>query len=103
MFYFGNACMSTNRYSQAAKLFSKLSKAPDNLFKEQVTWYLSLAYLGEAKNTTNKKDREKLINKSKDQLKKIAEMKMEDLNAANVESAIRMIAGTARSMGIVVE
>ncbi len=40
---------------------------------------------------------------TKDQLKKIAEMKMEDLNAANVESAIRMIAGTARSMGIVVE
>ncbi len=40
---------------------------------------------------------------TKDQLKKIAEMKMEDLNAANVESAMRMIAGTARSMGIVVE
>ncbi len=40
---------------------------------------------------------------TRDQLKKIAEMKMEDLNAANVESAIRMIAGTARSMGIVVE
>ncbi len=40
---------------------------------------------------------------TKDQLKKIAEIKMEDLNAANVESAIRMIAGTARSMGIVVE
>jgi len=40
---------------------------------------------------------------TKDQLKKIAEMKMEDLNAASVESAMRMIAGTARSMGIVVE
>jgi large subunit ribosomal protein L11 len=38
-----------------------------------------------------------------DDLKEIAEQKMEDLNAANIESAMRMIAGTARSMGIVVE
>lgn len=33
----------------------------------------------------------------------IAEMKMPDLNAANVEAAYSMICGTARSMGIVVE
>ena len=39
----------------------------------------------------------------KDQIKKIAEMKMEDLNAANIDSAMRIIEGTARSMGIVVE
>ena len=38
-----------------------------------------------------------------EQVKAIAEQKMEDLNAASVESAMRMIAGTARSMGIVVE
>lgn len=38
-----------------------------------------------------------------DQVRKIAEQKMPDLNAANVESAMRMIAGTARSMGIEVE
>ena len=37
------------------------------------------------------------------QLKKIAETKMPDLNAANVESAMRMIAGTARSMGVTIE
>ena len=37
---------------------------------------------------------------SKDQVKKIAEIKMPDLNAANVESAMRMVEGTARSMGI---
>ena len=35
--------------------------------------------------------------------KKIAEIKMPDLNASDVESAMRMIAGTARSMGIVVK
>ena len=36
-------------------------------------------------------------------VQKIAETKMPDLNAANLESAMSMIAGTARSMGIVVE
>ena len=39
----------------------------------------------------------------RDQLKKIAEIKMPDLNAANIDTAISMIAGTARSMGVVVE
>lgn len=34
------------------------------------------------------------------QLKKIAELKMVDLNASDVESAMRMVAGTARSMGL---
>ncbi len=40
---------------------------------------------------------------SKDKVREIAEMKMPDLNAASVEAAMSMIAGTARSMGIVVE
>ena len=35
-----------------------------------------------------------------EQVRKIAETKMPDLNASSVESAMRMIAGTARSMGI---
>ena len=38
-----------------------------------------------------------------DDVRKIAETKMPDLNAASVEAAMSMIAGTARSMGIVVE
>ncbi|EUJ19429.1 50S ribosomal protein L11 [Listeria grandensis FSL F6-0971] len=37
------------------------------------------------------------------QVQEIAELKMPDLNAANVESAMRMVEGTARSMGITVE
>ena len=45
----------------------------------------------------------KVAKVTKEQVKEIAELKMPDLNAANVESAMRMIAGTARSMGIVVE
>ena len=36
----------------------------------------------------------------REQLQKIAETKMKDLNAANIETAISMIAGTARSMGV---
>ena len=38
-----------------------------------------------------------------DELRRIAELKMPDLNAADVEAAMRMIAGTARSMGVTVE
>lgn len=39
----------------------------------------------------------------KNQVKKIAEIKMKDLNAYSIESAMSMIEGTARSMGIIVE
>ena len=39
----------------------------------------------------------------KDDLRKIAETKMPDLNAASIEAAMSMVAGTARSMGITVE
>lgn len=45
----------------------------------------------------------KVATVSKDAVRQIAEQKMPDLNAASVESAMSMIAGTARSMGIVVE
>lgn len=48
-------------------------------------------------------DKEKVAKVTQDQVREIAELKMPDLNAANVESAMRMVAGTARSMGIVVE
>lgn len=45
----------------------------------------------------------KVAQLSKEQVKKIAEIKMPDLNAASIEAAISMVAGTARSMGITVE
>jgi large subunit ribosomal protein L11 len=41
------------------------------------------------------------INKAK--IREIAELKMPDLNAGSIETAMSMVAGTARSMGIVVE
>ncbi len=45
-------------------------------------------------------NREKVASVSQDQLRQIAEQKMVDLNAVDVEAAMRVIAGTARSMGI---
>ena len=40
---------------------------------------------------------------TKDQLREIAEVKMQDLNANDIEAAMRIVAGTARSMGVAVE
>ncbi len=48
-------------------------------------------------------NREKVAKISKEEIRKIAELKMPDLNASSIEAAMSMIAGTARSMGIVVE
>ncbi len=45
----------------------------------------------------------KVAKLTKEQVKQIATTKMPDLNAANIESAMSMVAGTARSMGIEVE
>ena len=45
----------------------------------------------------------KVATLTKDQVRKIAETKMPDLNAASIEAAMSMVAGTARSMGITVE
>lgn len=45
-------------------------------------------------------NKNKVAKITREQVKKIAEQKMPDLNAANVEAAMSMIAGTARSMGI---
>ena len=48
-------------------------------------------------------NKDKVATISKADIQKIAETKMPDLNAASLEAAMSMIAGTARSMGIVVE
>ena len=48
-------------------------------------------------------NKEKVARISREDVRKIAEQKMPDLNATDLEAASRMIAGTARSMGIVVE
>ncbi len=48
-------------------------------------------------------NREKVGKVTRDQVKQIAELKMKDLNAIDLEGAIRQIEGTARSMGITIE
>ncbi|MFO7154343.1 MAG: 50S ribosomal protein L11 [Caldicoprobacter oshimai] len=48
-------------------------------------------------------NREKVGRVTKQQIREIAELKMPDLNASSIEAAMSMIAGTARSMGIIVE
>lgn len=48
-------------------------------------------------------NKNKVATIKRDKVKEIAEAKMKDLNAADVEAAMRMVEGTARSMGIVVE
>jgi large subunit ribosomal protein L11 len=48
-------------------------------------------------------NREKVGKVSRDQIREIAEIKMKDLNAVDLEGAMRQIEGTARNMGIVIE
>ena len=48
-------------------------------------------------------NKKKVATVKRDQVREIAESKMEDLNAASVEAAMAMVEGTARSMGITVE
>lgn len=57
------------------------------------------AGIAKGSGTPNK---EKVGNVTKDQIREIAKEKMEDLNAADLEAAMRLIEGTARSMGVTV-
>jgi len=79
----------------ADRSFSFITKTPPAavLIKKELG-------LESASGEPNKKKVGKL---TKEQVKKIAEMKMPDLNAASIEAAMSMVAGTARSMGITVE
>ena len=52
---------------------------------------------------SGKPNREKVAKLNKAQVEEIAKKKMPDLNAASLEAAMSMVAGTARSMGVVVE
>jgi large subunit ribosomal protein L11 len=54
------------------------------------------------KSGSGKPNKDKVAKITKAQVQAIAEQKMEDLNAASLEAAMSMVAGTARSMGVVV-
>ena len=55
------------------------------------------------KSASGQPNKNKVATLSKADLRSIAETKMPDLNAASIEAAMSMIAGTARSMGVLVE
>ena len=61
---------------------------------------VQLLEAAKVKKGSSEPNRDKVASVSWEQIKKIAEDKMVDLNAFTVESAMRMVAGTARSMGI---
>jgi large subunit ribosomal protein L11 len=74
----------------------------DFIMKQPPAAVLILSELGIAKGSANSK-KDKVAKMSKEQVNKVAEAKMEDLNAHSIEQAEKIIAGTARSMGIEVE
>jgi len=63
---------------------------------------VQLLEVAKAKKGSQEPNRDKVASLSWDQVKTIAVDKMEDLNCFTVESAMRMVAGTARSMGITI-
>lgn len=71
----------------------------DVKLKTPLTSYLLKKYAGIAKGATQPGS-ETVGSITQEQLRKIAEMKLPDLNTARVDRAMSMIAGTARSMGI---
>ena len=79
----------------ADRSFTFITKTPP-------TPTLILEAVGEKKGS-GEPNREKIGSITKEQVKKIAEVKMPDLNAAGIESAMSMVSGTARSMGVLVE
>jgi large subunit ribosomal protein L11 len=64
---------------------------------------VQLLEVTKSKKGSKEPNRDKVASISWDQIKTIASDKMEDLNCFTVESAMRMVAGTARSMGITVK
>jgi large subunit ribosomal protein L11 len=64
---------------------------------------VQLLEVARSKKGSAEPNREKVATVTWDQVKTIAVDKMEDLNCFTVESAMRMVAGTARSMGITVK
>jgi large subunit ribosomal protein L11 len=64
---------------------------------------VQLLEVSKSKKGSQEPNRDKVATVSWDQVKTIATDKMEDLNCFTVESAMRMVAGTARSMGITVK
>ena len=68
-----------------------------------ITVYADRSFTFITKTASPTPNKTKVATIKKDQVRQIAETKMKDLNAGSIEAAMSMIAGTARSMGVVVE
>jgi large subunit ribosomal protein L11 len=78
--------------------FTFITKTPPNsvLIKREIGMAL-----GKKPGSGSKRPNKEKVGKiSRDQIKKLAEMKIQDTNAASLEACMRTIAGTARSMGV---
>lgn len=64
---------------------------------------VQLLEVAKSKKGSKEPNREKIAQVTWDQVKAIAKEKMEDLNCFTIESAVKMVAGTARSMGITIK
>ncbi|NQU66311.1 MAG: 50S ribosomal protein L11 [Candidatus Marinimicrobia bacterium] len=62
-----------------------------------------LIELSKVKKGSGEPNREKVGKVTRDQVRQIAEIKMPDLNTTKIESAMQMVEGTAKSMGLIVE
>ena len=62
-----------------------------------------LIEMSKVKKGSGEPNREKVGKVTRDQVRQIAEIKMPDLNTTKIESAMRMVEGTAKSMGLIVE
>ena len=77
------------------KSFTYITKVPPmaNLIKKELN----------ISKGSGKPNKEKVAKMTKEQVKKVAELKMPDLNANSIEAAMTIVEGTAKSMGIIVE
>ena len=77
------------------KSFTYITKVPPmaNLIKKELN----------IPKGSGKPNKEKVAKMTKEQVKKVAELKMPDLNANSIEAAMTIVEGTAKSMGIIVE
>ena len=82
------------KYTEAAKLIDRAAQYDT---EEAISLVKKAANIKSGSGVPNKT---KVAKVTKAQIQEIAELKMKDLNAASLEAAMSMIAGTARSMGI---
>ena len=95
--------MTFNEWIKSNSLFSEIFS---NKSFEFITKVPPVAVLikkaAKVEKGSGKPNKDKVATLTKAQVKEIAEQKMPDLNAASIETAMSMVEGTARSMGVVV-